>query len=78
MDQDPAGFPLDVPEVRKSIDDVKDNLKAALGIDPGKTSWTLGPKLAFDPEAEKFLNNPQADELLTRKPREPYAVPAEV
>ncbi len=78
MSKNPEGFPLDVPEVRKSWDDIKANLKAALGVDVEKAVYTLGPKLAFDPAAEKFVDNPTADELLTRKYREPFVVPAEV
>ena len=76
--QDPAGFPLECPQVRESLDTIKANLKAALDIDPDKAKYTLGPKLSFDPKKEKFLDNPKADELLTRKYREPYLMPEEV
>ena len=77
LGQEPAGFPLECPQVRESLDTIKANLKAALGIDPDKAKWTLGPKLAFDPEKEKFLDHPKADELLTRKYRDPYVMPEE-
>ena len=38
----------------------------------------LGPYLEFDPETERFRNDPEADRLLTRDYREPFVVPAEV
>jgi len=41
-------------------------------------SYRMGRSLEFDPKSEKFVNDPEADKLLTREPREPYAVPEEV
>ncbi len=41
-------------------------------------SYRTGRTLQFDPKTEKFVNDPEADKLLTREPREPYAVPEEV
>jgi hypothetical protein len=64
--------------VQQSIQAIQDNLVGALGLDLGKASYTLGPKLAFDPEQEKFIGNPAADKLLTRDYRKPYVVPDEV
>lgn len=46
------------------------------GIDPETTHATLGPWLAVDPAAERFLNAPAADALLTRDYRSPFVVPA--
>ncbi len=34
--------------------------------------------LHFDPDKERFVNDPEADALLTRKPRPPYDVPTQV
>ncbi|MCS7306768.1 MAG: Gfo/Idh/MocA family oxidoreductase [Thermoguttaceae bacterium] len=76
--QDPTGFPMDVPEVRSSWEAIKQNLQNALDIDLSKATYTLGPKLTFDPEKEKFVDNPQADALLTRPPRPPFVVPEKV
>jgi predicted dehydrogenase len=76
--QEPQGFPLDCPQVGESIAAVKENLVGALGVDLGKAKYQLGPKLAFDCKSEKFVGNPKADELLTRKYRDPYVVPAKV
>lgn len=76
--QKPDGVPLDNPQAKKSWETIQANLTAALGVDLKKTAYTLGPKLAFDAAKEKFVDNPKADELLTRQYREPYVVPAEV
>ena len=35
----------------------------------------VGQKLTFDPKSEKFVDNAAANKLLTRKPREGFAVP---
>jgi predicted dehydrogenase len=76
--QTPAGVPMDVPQVRASWDAIQKNLRNALDIDLSKATYTLGPKLAFDPEKEKFVDNPKADALLTRAPRPPFVVPEKV
>jgi len=46
------------------------------GVDLEKTCATLGPWLAMDPKAERFLDNPAASALLTREYRKPFVVPA--
>jgi predicted dehydrogenase len=38
-------------------------------------SYRIGRKLRFNGEWEKFVNNPEADMMLTRRYREPYIVP---
>ena len=70
-------FPA-IAEVQKSVQAIQDNLKGALDLDLSKHTWQIGPKLAFDAETEKFINNPAADALLTRAPRPPYVVPENV
>ncbi len=50
----------------------------AIGVDPEKATLWVGPKLQFDPEKEKFVNNPEADKLLTRNYRPPFVVPEKV
>ena len=69
--QKPADFP-EVAEVSSSIDAIQENLRGALGMDLSKATYQLGPKLEYDGKAEKFINNPAADALLTRPPRPPY------
>ena len=40
--------------------------------------FQISEKLLIDTQKEKFVNNPQADEFLTRVPRDPFAVPEQV
>jgi hypothetical protein len=67
----------DDPIVQKALNNVVKNTTDAL---PGLTDpkFVLGQKLTFDPAKEKFVNNPAADELLTRNYRKPYVVPENV
>ncbi|MDX9754049.1 MAG: Gfo/Idh/MocA family oxidoreductase [bacterium] len=44
----------------------------------GNISYKTGRKLIFDPQTEQFEHDPEANALLTRPYREPYAIPAEV
>ncbi len=48
------------------------------GIDPSKAQAGFGRALAFDPQAEKFAGDPEADALLSRDYRKPYVVPDKV
>jgi predicted dehydrogenase len=41
-------------------------------------SYRLGRELRFDGDTEKFINDPEADKLLTRQYRAPYIVPDQV
>jgi len=41
-------------------------------------SYRLGRSLEFDPEKERFINDDEANALLTRKYREPFVVPENV
>jgi predicted dehydrogenase len=50
----------------------------ALGVKPEQATYCLGPKLEFDPQAERFVNNAKADQLLTREYRQPFVVPDQV
>jgi hypothetical protein len=56
---------------------ILENTKA-IGVDAATARYRLGPKLAFDAKAEKFVNNPQADLMLTRPYRKPFVVPVQV
>jgi predicted dehydrogenase len=44
----------------------------------GNISYRTGRTLNFDPVKEHFIDDPEADEMLTRPPRKPYVVPEEV
>ncbi len=63
--------------VGESIMMALENTKA-IGVDPQKATLWIGPKLFFNPEKEKFINNPIADKLLTREYRVPFIVPEKV
>ncbi|MDD4143807.1 MAG: Gfo/Idh/MocA family oxidoreductase [Prolixibacteraceae bacterium] len=41
----------------------------------GNIAYRLGRVLTFHPQSEKFVNDPEADKLLTRNYRAPYIVP---
>ncbi len=41
----------------------------------GNIAYRVGRVLDFDPTSEKFINDPEADKLLTRKYRDPFVVP---
>jgi predicted dehydrogenase len=46
-------------------------------VDLEESKLTLGPLLHIDPAWESFLDNPQANALLTREYRRPFVVPTE-
>jgi hypothetical protein len=56
---------------------VLENTKA-IGLDPARSTYCLGPKLEFDAKEEKFVDNPAANKLLTRPYRKPFVVPERV
>ncbi len=74
-------------EIREAVKGDKD-LAEALGrmeqhlaannVDLKQTPATLGAALKMDPQAERFIGNPQADQLLTREYRVPFVVPKSV
>ena len=51
---------------------------AANNVDLKKTPATLGVVLKMDPQTERFSGNRKANNLLTRKYRKPFVVPAKV
>ena len=44
----------------------------------GNIAYRLDRVLTFNPETEKFVNDPEADKMLTREYRAPYVVPQQV
>jgi predicted dehydrogenase len=53
-------------------------LLVGLGVKLESATYRLGRPLKFDPQKEKFIGAPEADKLLTREYREPFAVPKNV
>lgn len=51
---------------------------AANGVDLKQTKLSIGPTLAFDPKAERFIGNDKANELITRPYRPSFVVPEKV
>jgi len=45
------------------------------GVDLSKTQLQVGRTLSFDAKTEKFVNDAEADKLLTREYRKPFVVP---
>ena len=65
----------------KSLTEAYDRMAAHLdanGVDITKDNVQLGVPLKFDPATERFVDNAQANELVTRNYRAPFVVPAEV
>jgi len=50
----------------------------AIGVNVQNATLRVGPKLFFDPEKERFIDNPAADMFLTREYRKPFVVPENV
>jgi predicted dehydrogenase len=65
-------------EIGKSWERIQETVKGSLGLDISQGAYQLGPMLKFDPAAEKFVGDSQADMLLTRLYRKPFAVPQQV
>jgi predicted dehydrogenase len=74
-------------EIRENVKDNKDLAEtlgrmeehlAANNVDLNQTPATLGAVLNMDPQTERFIGNPAADQLLTRDYRKPFVVPAQV
>ena len=50
---------------------------AAVGVDLAKTELTMGRHLRVDADKESFLEDAEANALLTREYRAPFVVPKE-
>ena len=74
----------DRPQVFQGNSVVSDSLQTvlanteALGVKPEEATYRLGPKLDFDADSERFVDNDKANQLLTRDYRDPFVVPNEV
>ena len=63
--------------VVEAFEAIRENLRAVnISLDDKK--YVLGRDLAFDPAREKFVDDPEADRLLTRPYRKPFVVPENV
>jgi hypothetical protein len=57
---------------------LENNLTKGVGLKLDGLTYQLGRTLSFDPQAEKFVNDAKADQLLTREYRSPFAVAEKV
>ena len=64
-------------EIVRSLEWFQDTLKDN-GLKFEETTYRLGRWLELDPETEKFVNDPEANALLTRPYRKPFVVPERV
>ena len=60
-------------EVVEAFDMVQDNLRA-VGMKLEESTYQLGRELEFDPKTEKFVNDAEADRMLTRQYRKGFEV----
>jgi hypothetical protein len=69
----------DNKEIVSSFDNIRENLKA-VDVKLDDATYTVGPKLTFDPKSEKFTGEraEEANRLITREYRAPFVVPKEV
>ncbi|MBV8880045.1 MAG: Gfo/Idh/MocA family oxidoreductase [Planctomycetaceae bacterium] len=60
-----------------TFDRFKDHMTAN-DVQPEQTQVTVGKALSVDPKAERFVDDPEADKLLTKEYRKPFVVPDKV
>jgi predicted dehydrogenase len=65
-------------EITKSWETIQQTVKGTIGLDLSKNTYQLGPMLKFNPGKEKFVDNTDANKLLTRPYRAPFVVPEKV
>jgi len=70
----------DNPFLQETIDKVAANFKEVFGesVTIDDVPFQISEKLLIDAEKEQFINNPEANQFLTRVPRQPFAIPDQV
>jgi hypothetical protein len=64
-------------QVVESLAEIGENLRG-VGVPMAETTYQMGRSLEFDPSAERFVGDSEADQLLRRQYREPFVVPESV
>ena len=67
----------DNTQVVESLETIRGNLNA-VGMKLEESEYILGRELTMNPETETFVDDTQADQLLTREYREEFAVPTKI
>jgi hypothetical protein len=63
----------------KAFERMKTNLARAVpGMNLDESEYRLGRTLTYDGEAEQFVDDDEANKMLTRDYRDPFVVPEEV
>jgi hypothetical protein len=68
----------DNAQVVEAFNNVVENLQAVDVVMDDTATYQLGPVLSFDPASEQFIDNDEANQLLTRPYRAPFIVPENV
>jgi len=68
----------DNKEVHQTFENLKENLGEGVGLNLDDMSYRLGKTLTIDVEKEQFIDNPEANALITRQYRKPFVVPEKV
>ena len=66
------------PHAGEALETMKKHLADAAGVKLDDAQYRVGQLLNYDAKAEKFVDNDEANKLLTRNYRKPYVVPQEV
>ena len=66
------------PDPRAFNKSIEEGFYSCALIHLANISYRLGRSLNFDPAAMRFVNDPQADAMLTREYRKPFVVPDKV
>ena len=70
--------PILVHAAYEAFESMKEHLGKANKLKLDDTAYRLGRLLRFDPQAEKFVGDDEADKLLTRPYRDRFVVPDQV
>ena len=57
---------------------MEEHLSGTNGLKLSGRDYRLGRKLTVDAKAERFIDDPEADKLLTRDYRAPFVVPDKI
>jgi predicted dehydrogenase len=65
-------------EAYEALGRMEEHLSSGNGLKLAQQSYRIGRKLAFDAKTERFVENSQADAMLTRPYRKPFEVPEKI